>query len=48
MILLKFIMFFAAAMVAAAFYKQVIFIVSYIFMNLLNVILTIVGLGSLL
>jgi hypothetical protein len=48
MILLKFILFFAAAMVAAAFYKQVIFIVSYLFMNTLNLILTIFGLGSLL
>jgi hypothetical protein len=41
-------MFFAAAMVAAAFYKEFIFIVSYTIINLLNMILTIFGLGSLL
>jgi hypothetical protein len=48
MILLKFILFFAAAMVAAAFYEKFIFILSYIFMSLLNMTLTIFGLGSLL
>jgi hypothetical protein len=48
MILLKFILFFAAATVAAALYKQVIFTISYIFMNLLNLGLTVFGFGSLL
>jgi hypothetical protein len=48
MTLLKFILFFAAATVAAAFYTKFIFVVSYIFMNLLNAILAIFGLGSLL
>jgi hypothetical protein len=48
MTLLKFIVFFAAATVAAAFYDKFIFVVSYLFMNTLNMILNIFGLGSLL